>query len=85
MGVTAATMQVTHTLKVVTEVNVAAVIRHGDVHSLVCRHIDLPLQAKNLALPASGPSAKGSGLRPIEGGLSVLDPWDWGTEGCWWV
>ena len=38
MGVPATTMRVTHTLKVVTEAKVAAVICHGDFHPLVHHH-----------------------------------------------
>ena len=40
MGVPAATMRVTHTLKVVTKAKVAAFIRHGGVHPLVRHHND---------------------------------------------
>ena len=48
MLVTAAIMQVTHILKLVTSERVTAVIRHGDIHPLIRRRVDFPSQVKSL-------------------------------------
>ena len=74
VGVPATTMRVAHTLKVVTQAKLAAVILQGGVHSPIFRRVNLPLQAKTRCHLQVGPPAKGSGPFPVEGGLSILSP-----------